>query len=402
MTGLLVIVVLVLLGIAIWQLTKIFDLTQTGASTPEDGYSEVANDRDNNINGYLMFAFLGFIYIFTIYSLWKWGHLLLGTPASEHGPQVDNLMAISMALIFFVQTITQFLLHYFAFKYRGKKGQVAFYYADNDKLEFIWTIIPVIVLAALILYGLYAWTNIMFIDEEKEDTIFVEVYAKQFSWEVRYAGADGMLGKANIRYIDGVNTTGVDMSDPAGQDDIMATELHLPKGKQVVFKFRSQDVLHSAYMPHFRAQMNVVPGMVTEFAFVPTLTTDEMRGLPEIMNKVANINQIRSKNSAKLVAEGKSPLDPYTFDYLLLCNKICGASHYNMQMKVVVEEDGDFKKWLSEKETLGAAVKKSKEEAAAAEAAAGAEAVAVPANVTPGDSATVKTDTTKVAVAKQQ
>lgn len=402
MTGLLVIVVLVLLGIAIWQLTKIFDLTQTGASTPEDGYSEVANDRDNNINGYLMFAFLGFIYIFTIYSLWKWGHLLLGTPASEHGPQVDNLMAISMALIFFVQTITQFLLHYFAFKYRGKKGQVAFYYADNDKLEFIWTIIPVIVLAALILYGLYAWTNIMFIDEEKEDTIFVEVYAKQFSWEVRYAGADGMLGKANIRYIDGVNTTGVDMSDPAGQDDIMATELHLPKGKQVVFKFRSQDVLHSAYMPHFRAQMNVVPGMVTEFAFVPTITTDEMRGLPEIMNKVANINQIRSKNSAKLVAEGKSALEPYTFDYLLLCNKICGASHYNMQMKVVVEDDADFKKWLSEKETLGAAVKKSKEEAAAAEAAAGAEAVAVPANVTPGDSATVKTDTTKVAVAKQQ
>lgn len=401
MTGLLVIVVLVLLGIAIWQLTKIFDLTQTGVSTPEDGYSEVANDRDNNINGYLMFAFLGFIYIFTIYSLWKWGHLLLGTPASEHGPQVDNLMAISMALIFFVQTITQFLLHYFAFRYRGKKGQVAFYYADNDKLEFIWTIIPVIVLAALILYGLYAWTNIMFIDEEKEDTIFVEVYAKQFSWEVRYAGADGMLGKANIRYIDGVNTTGVDMSDPAGQDDIMATELHLPKGKQVVFKFRSQDVLHSAYMPHFRAQMNVVPGMVTEFAFVPTITTDEMRGLPEIMNKVANINSIRSKASAKLVSEGKSALDPYTFDYLLLCNKICGASHYNMQMKVVVEEDGDFKKWLSEKETLGAAVKKSKEEAAAAVAAENA-TVAVPANVTPGDSATVKTDTTKVAVAKQQ
>lgn len=391
MTSLLVIIVLVLLGIAIWQLTKIFHLTQVGGAM-EDGHSEVANDRDNNVNGYLMFGFLGFIYIFTIYSLWKWGHLLLGTPASEHGPDYDNLMAISMALIFFVQTITQFLLHYFAFKYRGKQGKVAYYYADNDKLEFIWTIIPVIVLAGLILYGLYAWTNIMFIDEEKEDTIFVEVYAKQFSWEVRYAGPDGVLGKANIRYIDGVNTTGVDMSDPNAQDDITATELHLPKGKQVVFKFRSQDVLHSAYFPHFRAQMNVVPGMVTEFAFVPTVTTDEMRQDNAIMQKVAHINEIRSKKSAELVAEGKTPLDPYTFDYLLLCNKICGMSHYNMQMKVIVEDDADFKKWLGAKETLAAAVKKSKEDAAKA-AEPAVEAVPAKADTT----AAAKPDSTVVA-----
>lgn len=388
MTSLLVIIVLVLLGIAIWQLTKIFHLTQVGAGHNED-YG-VANDRDNNLNGYLMFGFLGFIYVCTIYSLIKWGHLVLGTPASEHGPDYDNLMAISMWLIFIVQTITQFLLHYFAFKYRGKEGKKAFYYADNDKLEFIWTIIPVIVLAGLILYGLYAWTNIMFLDEQKKDTIVVEVYAKQFSWEVRYAGEDGVLGKANVRYIEGVNTLGVDMSDPNAQDDIQATELHLPKGKQVVFKFRSQDVLHSAYMPHFRAQMNVVPGMVTEFGFVPTLTTDEMRQDPAIMNKVANINHIRSKKSADLLAQGKSALDPYTFDYLLLCNKICGASHYNMQMKIVVEDDADFKKWLSDKKTLAAAVKEAKEGEAAP---AGGESA--PAKAT--DSAATKVDSTMVA-----
>ncbi|MUV02720.1 cytochrome c oxidase subunit II [Flavobacterium rakeshii] len=367
MTSLLIVIVLVLLGIAIWQLTKIFDLTQIG--TAVNGDSEVANDRDNNVNGYLMFAFLGFIYVFTIYSLVKWGHLALGTPASEHGPQYDNLMTISLVLIFIVQTITQFLLHYFAFKYRGKKGQVAFYYADNDKLEFVWTIIPVIVLAGLILYGLYAWTNIMFVDENKEDTIVVEVYAKQFSWEARYAGEDGVLGKANVRYIEGVNTLGVDMSDPNAQDDIQSTELHLPKGKQVIFKFRSQDVLHSAYMPHFRAQMNVVPGMVTQFAFTPTITTEEMRLDPKIMDKVANINKIRSEKSAGLIADGGEALSPYTFDYLLLCNKICGASHYNMQMKIVVEDEADFNKWLGEKKTLGAAVKESQASEAPAEAA---------------------------------
>ena len=56
-----------------------------------------------------------------------------------------------MIIIFIVQTITQFLLHYFAFKYKGEKGKKALFYADNDKLEFIWTIIPVIVLAGMII-----------------------------------------------------------------------------------------------------------------------------------------------------------------------------------------------------------------------------------------------------------
>jgi cytochrome c oxidase subunit 2 len=350
MTSFLVFTVLVLIGIAVWQLTKIYDLTQVGNVSDD---SEIANDKDNSVNGYLMFAFVGFIYVFTIYSLYAWGELVLGTPASEHGKDVDSLMGISMALIFFVQTVTQFLLHYFAFKYRGKEGQKALYFADNNKLEAIWTIIPVIVLAGLIMYGLYTWNNIMFVDEEdKQDAIVIELYAKQFGWEARYAGDDKTLGKANVRLIEGINTLGVDLADPAAQDDKVVTELHLPVGKKIIFKMRSQDVLHSAYMPHFRAQMNCVPGMITQFSFTPSVTTADMRNDEGIVAKVDKINKIRTKNSKKIVAEGGVALDPYTFDYLLLCNKICGASHYNMQMKIVVDTPEEYRAWLAEKPTL--------------------------------------------------
>ena len=355
MNSLLVLIIVVLLGVAIWQLSKIFSLTQDKATADN---SEVATDKDNNVNGYLMFAFVGFIYVFTIYSIVKWGSFVLGTPASEHGTDYDNLMYISMVIIFIVQTFTQFLLHYFAFKYRGKEGQKALYFADNNKLEAIWTIIPVIVLAGLILYGLYTWNNIMNV-EEGEEVVNIELYAKQFSWEARYAGDDNTLGKANVRYIKDVNTLGVDMADPAAQDDKVVTELHLPVGKKVHFKMRSQDVLHSAYMPHFRAQMNCVPGMVTEFAFTPTITTEEMRNDPKIIEKVAGINKIRTKKSAELVAKGLPALEPYTFDYLLLCNKICGASHYNMQIKIIVESEADYKKWLKEQKTIAAAIKEA-------------------------------------------
>lgn len=349
MTSLLIFFVLVLIGIAIWQLTKIFDLTQVGA----DANAEVANDKDNSTNGYLMFGFLAFLYIFTIYGLFAWSDVILGTPASEHGPDYDNLMFISFVIIFFVQAITQFLLHYFAFKYRGKKGNTALYFSDSNKLETIWTVIPVIVLSGLILYGLYTWNDIMYYDQD-EEVIYVELYAKQFNWEARYAGDDNTLGKANVRFIEGINTLGVDLADPAAQDDKVVTELHLPVGKKVVFKIRSQDVLHSAYMPHFRAQMNCVPGMITQFAFVPTVTTAEMREDEAIVAKVAKINKIRADKSKTLVANGEDALEPYTFDYLLLCNKICGASHYNMQMKIVVDTPEDYKKWLNEKPTLSA------------------------------------------------
>jgi cytochrome c oxidase subunit 2 len=348
MTSLLVIMVLVLLSVAIWQMTKIFDLTQI-SSKKED--SQIATDTDNNVQGYLMFGFLAFLYIFIIFGLFKWGHLVLSNPASEHGADYDNLMWITFGVIFFVLAITQALLHYFAFKYRGEEGKKAIYFADNDKLEFIWTIIPVFVLAGLILYGLYTWTNIMFVDED-EDVMYVELYAKQFAWEARYSGKDNVLGKANVRLIEGVNTMGVDLEDPNAQDDIATSELHIPKGKKVVFKLRSQDVLHSAFMPHFRAQMNCVPGMVTQFAFTPIKTTDEMRQSDNIVEKVSNINKIRAKKSAELVAKGESALDPYTFDYLLLCNKICGASHYNMQMKIVVDTPEEYKNWLKDKATI--------------------------------------------------
>ena len=164
MTTLLILIVVALLAVALWQLTKIFDLTQVGANVND---TQVANDNDNKVNGYLMFAFLVFIYITTIYCVLNYGHFpLLSDSASEHGPLVDNLMIISLVLIFIVQTITQALLHYFAFKYRGREGQKAMYFADNNKLEVIWSSIPAVVLAGLILYGLYAWNNIMFVDKD--------------------------------------------------------------------------------------------------------------------------------------------------------------------------------------------------------------------------------------------
>lgn len=348
MTVFLTIVVIALIGISLWQMSKILKLSQVkGADN-----SQVANDKDNNLQGKLMLAFVIFIYVLTIFCFVQYNSFFLPESASEHGIEYDRLMLISMVLIMFVQIITQGLLHFFSYKYRGNKNNKALFFADNDKLEFIWTIIPVIVLAGLIIYGLFTWTDIMNIDEEEGDPLIIELYAYQFDWRARYSGEDNVLGKANVRFIEGVNTLGLDASDSYGMDDKIVNELHLPVNRKVIFKMRSQDVLHSAYMPFFRAQMNVVPGMITEFSYTPILTSDEMRNSEFMVEKVATINKIRREKSKKLVAAGEEGLENYEFDYYLLCNKICGASHYNMQMKIVVESEEDYNTWLKEQKTF--------------------------------------------------
>ena len=352
MTIVLSIITVVLLSISVWQIVKIFEVSNLGKKRDD---SQIANHKDNDIQGKLMFAFLVFIYLVTIFSFVSYTKVLLPEAASEHGGTYDRLFFISFALIMFVQIITQALLHYFSFKYRGLKDTKASFITHDNKLEFIWTIIPAIVLFGLILYGMSTWSQIMNFEED-EEALVIELYAQQWNWKARYAGQDNVLGDANVRFLndyDGRNTVGIDSSDPNGLDDVVVTqEFHLPVDRKVIFKFRSQDVLHSAYMPHFRAQMNCVPGMITQFSFTPTITTADMRMNADVVDKVNRINKIRYENSQELIAKGEESLDPYQFDYLLLCAKICGSSHYNMQMKIIVESKKDFEKWIDQQQTF--------------------------------------------------
>ena len=231
-----------------------------------------------------------------------------------------------MGLILTVFFILTPMLFFFAYKYRGRTNNTAYYYTHNNKLEIIWTIIPTIVLTGVIIFGLKTWDKAMNVDTT--DAQVIEVYAKQFDWTARYSGADSILGSAHYKLVgeeldtgDYIlfgkgNLLGVDINDKNAEDDMITKEVHLTKEKPVLLKFRSQDVIHSAFLPHFRVQMNCVPGMTTQFAFTPTQTTQEMKQ-----------------------QEGED------FEYILLCNKICGSAHYNMQMSFVVETEDEYNAW---------------------------------------------------------
>jgi cytochrome c oxidase subunit 2 len=334
MIKILVYVAIILTALAIGYLVRVFEL----ASSLKGKKSEEITDKDNRLQSRLLLLFLPLFFAFVIWNLKSYVPRMLPISASEHGVTIDWLFNFNMAIIFFVFTITHIALFYFAYKYYGRKGNVATFLAHDNKLEMIWTVIPAIVLAIIIIFGLKSWNKIT--QPADPNSMVVEIYGKQFDWTARFSGADNKLGEANYKLITATNDLGLDSTSAESLDDIIVkNEIHLPVGKEVEFKFRSRDVIHSAYFPHFRAQMNVVPGMTTMFHFTPTITTADMRKNAQVIEQYAAINKLRLKR-------GDKPVD---FDYILLCNKICGNSHYNMQMTIVIDSEEDYKKWIASK-----------------------------------------------------
>jgi len=131
-----------------------------------------------------------------------------------------------------------------------------------------------------------------------------------------------VLGTSGARFVNGDNPFGLNPKDPNGQDDILieGDDLHLPKGKPLKALLRSIDVLHDFYVPQFRAKMDLVPGMVTFFWFIPTRTG--------------------------------------TFD--VLCAELCGVGHHTMRGIVVVDEEADYQEWLKDQETFAQAYARAK------------------------------------------
>lgn len=336
--NLLVLLAIVLLIIAGHQLLRIIELSRGLKKTKEWQIT----DSDNNMMGKAMLWFMVVFFAFFFWQVARWMDRSLPPAASEHGAKIDTLWDANMYLITVVFLITNTVLFWFTYKYRGNSKNAAVYYTHNNKLEMLWTIVPAVALAFIIIFGLKYWNEIT-ADANEPNRVVIELYAKQFDWTARYAGKDGKLGGTDFRQISGGNSVGMDTTDVLGYDDLtVRNEFHIPVGREIELSMRSRDVIHSAYLPHFRAQMNCVPGMVTYFKFKPTKTTAQMRKDPYVLKMMDGINKQRAKFN-------KEPVD---FDYLLLCNKICGASHYNMQMTVVVDTEAEYKAWLSKQKAF--------------------------------------------------
>ncbi len=379
----LIILLVVILGVlAIAQMMRIYELSSKITGKKEN---EISN-RDNRFNAKLMLLFMFIFFGSFIYMMIHYGWVGRGVAASKHGKDIDWLLNLNLIIIISVFFLTNALLYIFAFRFVKKPGVPAYYLAHNNKLEMLWTVVPAMVLAVIIILGLKTWNEAT--GDAPAESIRVELFSKQFDWTARYSGKDNKLGKFDykltldnnelalktaatidsaIRMMEegpmGIKTLEAKLNDKkiimvpedrakmeadlsrkerlirllyqmkekhdpkddaaAWDDFIQKDTLYLCKGKEYEFNFRSKDVIHSAFFPHFRAQMNTVPGLTTRFKFTPDVSTSEMREIKGDEN----------------------------FNYVLLCNKICGGAHYKMKMMIVVMEEDAYNDWFKGKMT---------------------------------------------------
>ena len=334
MTILLVIISIILIAVIIVQIGKVTEL-----AAKIRGEEEMQYEVNRSQGGY-MILFLVVFLIGCIVSAVYFKNYMLGygphLPASEHGSILDKMFNVTLFFTGIVFVITHILLFYFGWKYSAKKGKKALFIPHDNKLEIIWTAIPAVVMTFLVVGGLDAWNEVMADVSDDDKYLEIEATGFQFGWNLRYPGADGLIGEKNYKLISSENPLGQNWKDEKNLDDFLATELVLPVGQKVRVRITAQDVLHNFYLPHFRVKMDAIPGMPTYFVFTPSKTTEEYR---QELKKYAEYNVPDPADPLKMLWE--------TFEYELACAELCGRGHYSMKRPVKIVSQEEYDTWLA-------------------------------------------------------
>lgn len=142
-------------------------------------------------------------------------------------------------------------------------------------LEITWTLIPTVLVTAI---GITSAIVLSRDDAVAKNALHVQVIAQQFTWTFKYPDANGLT----------------------------SATLMLPKGREAVLDFQSKDVIHAFFVPEFRENMDIVPGLTTTINVTPT--------------RVGT--------------------------YPVICNELCGLGHATMRSTAQVMTPTAFDKWL--------------------------------------------------------
>ncbi len=231
---------------------------------------------------------------------------------SAHGPQVDNLI---VAVHWLMAILFVFWLAYFLFalwRFRASRHPKAAYHGMQSHWSS-WSEAGVAVVEVVLLVGfsIPAWSRWATKPAPDTNPFEVRVIAEQFAWNVHYPGPDGKFGRQSINLVTSTNPIGLDMSDPAAQDDVVAlNQLHLEVNRPALIHVSSKDVIHSFKLPVMRVEQDAIPGQDVPIHFVP----------------------VRTNNGET---------------WEIACAQLCGLGHYRMRGQLFVDTKEELQKWLA-------------------------------------------------------
>ena len=195
----------------------------------------------------------------------------------------DVLLIATVPIFVLVLTVVVFSVWKFRMK-PGEEEKDGPPIHGNTRLEVVWTAIPAVLILGMCLY---AYTVLRSNENSQPGEMTVNVTARQFAFEFSYP--------------------------QSGHNQIVSPVLYLPKGRPIVFKLRSLDVIHSFFVPQFSEKLDAVPGITTTLRVTPTRI-------------------------------GTYPAE---------CTELCGPGHSLMRATVYVVSPTAFQTWLRSQKPNG-------------------------------------------------
>jgi cytochrome c oxidase subunit II len=226
----------------------------------------------------------------------------LPADASAHGPALDRHLLLNLWIALALLALAHAVLLAGVALRRSTTPQPRPWLVEAIPLALITLLFAGLTLRAERLWAAARYTG------ADPAALQVGVTGMQFAWYFHYPGPDARFGRTDPRLVapGAGNPLGLDPADPAGRDDLVASQLVLPVNREVDLRIDAQDVIHGFAIPELRIKQNAVPGQTIHIHFTPTL--------------------------------------PGT--YAILCTQLCGLGHYRMQANLRVLSSDSYAKWL--------------------------------------------------------
>lgn len=255
---------------------------------------------------------------------------------ASFGGEIDRLYYVILWFTTFFFVLTEAILVYAMCRYAWKPNTKATYVEGNHRLEMLWTIVPAGILLYIAIAQIGAWERIKYVSHmpvdaaEKAKTksdlpevdLVMQVTARQWDWTMRYPAPRKRTPDSTEYLVKPDNAR--DWEKTPNIDDIyLPDELHCWRGANVRIYLKTQDVLHSLFLPQLRLKQDALPGKTIPVWFNAT-------------DSNARFNEATSKTEID-----KDKL------WEIACAELCGGGHYRMRGLLYVHESKeDYQKWL--------------------------------------------------------
>jgi cytochrome c oxidase subunit 2 len=217
--------------------------------------------------------------------------------------RIQNIHHIGLWVCIVVGVIVFGAMFYSMFAHRRSRNPTPATFSDSALIEFIWTLIPILILIGMAIPA----TNTLFdIEDNDNSDMTVLITASQWKWHYRYLDTD-------ISFYSNIATPQEQIDNLEPKDEFYLLDvdipLVLPTNKKVRFLMTADDVIHSWWVPDFAVKQDAIPGFINE-AWTRIPTPGVYRGQ---------------------------------------CAELCGIGHAYMPIVVEVRPEAEFDAWIEEK-----------------------------------------------------